>query len=77
MATDQTSNVVSEDTTQQQNKPFMAQAQESVSGAWEATVSAVRERPVTAAAIAAGAVAAIGGAAYAATQRKGNGTAEK
>lgn len=49
-------------------KSFIAQAQEKLSGAVDATVGAVKDHPVAAAAIAAGAAAAVGGAAYAATQ---------
>lgn len=53
-------------------KSFLASAQETVSGAVEATVEAVKEHPVAAAAIAAGAAAAVGGAVYAATQLGGD-----
>lgn len=53
-------------------KSFIAQAQEKISGAVDATVEAVKEHPVAAAAIAAGAAAAVGGAAYAATQYLGD-----
>lgn len=53
-------------------KSLLAQAQEVIGGAVEATVGAVKEHPVAAAAIAAGAAAAVGGAAYAATQLRGD-----
>jgi hypothetical protein len=54
--------------TTDETKSFIAQAQEKLSGAVDATVGAVKDHPVAAAAIAAGAAAAVGGAAYAATQ---------
>lgn len=54
--------------TTEEAKSFIAQAQERLSGAVDATVGAVKEHPVAAAAIAAGAAAAVGGAAYAASQ---------
>jgi hypothetical protein len=54
--------------TSAETKPFLAQAQEAVGSAVDATVAAVKEHPVAAAAIAAGTAAAIGGAAYAASQ---------
>ena len=53
------------------NKSFLASAQETVTGAFDATVTAAKEHPVAAAAIAAGAAAAVGGAVYAATQLGG------
>lgn len=59
------------ETAGRQNKPFLATAQEKLGDAVDATVSAVKERPVAAAAIAAGAAAAIGGAAYAASHLLG------
>ncbi|MDP5280725.1 hypothetical protein Q9Q95_17500 [Sphingomonas sp. DG1-23] len=49
-------------------KSFLASAQETVAGAVDATVQAVKDHPVAAAAVAAGAAAAVGGAVYAATQ---------
>ena len=53
-------------------KSFLAAAQETVAGAVDATVQAVKEHPVAAAAVAAGAAAAVGGAVYAATQLGGD-----
>ncbi|WP_213981976.1 hypothetical protein [Sphingomonas sp. dw_22] len=53
-------------------KSLLAQAQEAIGSAVDATVGAVKEHPVAAAAIAAGAAAAVGGAAYAATQYLGD-----
>ena len=53
---------------QTEEKSFLASAQETLGGAVEATVGAVKDHPVAAAAIAAGAAAAVGGAVYAATQ---------
>lgn len=52
-------------------KSFLAQAQEAIGGAVDATVTAVKEHPIAAAGIAAGVAAAVGGAAYAATQMGG------
>ncbi|KRC78298.1 hypothetical protein [Sphingomonas sp. Root241] len=52
-------------------KSFLASAQETVAGAVDATVQAVKDHPVAAAAVAAGAAAAVGGAVYAATQLGG------
>lgn len=49
-------------------KSFLAQAQEAIGDAVDATVAAVKEHPIAAAGIAAGVAAAVGGAAYAATQ---------
>jgi hypothetical protein len=57
------------------DKSFIASAQEVIGDAVDATVQAVKEHPVAAAAVAAGAAAAVGGAVYAATQL--GGTAEK
>ena len=57
---------------QQSGKPFMASAQETLGGAFNATVGAAKEHPMAAAAIAAGAAAAVGGAVYAATQMRGS-----
>ncbi len=54
------------------NGSFLQSAQQVIGDAFDATVTAVRENPVTSAAIAAGAAAAIGGAAYAATQLRAN-----
>lgn len=54
------------------NGSFLHSAQQVIGEAFDATVTAVRENPVTSAAIAAGAAAAIGGAAYAATQLRAN-----
>ncbi len=53
------------------SKSFIAQAQEAIGDALDATVTAVKEHPVAAAGIAAGVAAAVGGAAYAATQLGG------
>lgn len=53
-------------------KSFLASAQETVAGAVDATVQAVKDHPVAAAAVAAGAAAAVGGAVYAATQLGGD-----
>jgi hypothetical protein len=53
-------------------KSFIASAQETLGGAFDATVGAVKEHPVAAAAIAAGTAAAVGGAVYAATQLRGD-----
>lgn len=55
-------------------KSFLASAQETVAGAVDATVQAVKDHPVAAAAVAAGAAAAVGGAVYAATQLGGSDT---
>lgn len=52
-------------------KSFLAQAQETIGDAFDATVNAVKEHPIAAAGIAAGVAAAVGGAAYAATQLGG------
>lgn len=57
--------------TDTQEKTFLAQAQEAVGDALDATVQAVKEHPIAAAGIAAGVAAAVGGAAYAATQMGG------
>ncbi|MBO9623451.1 MAG: hypothetical protein J7500_12140 [Sphingomonas sp.] len=57
---------------QEAGRPFIASAQETLGGAFNATVGAAKEHPVAAAAIAAGAAAAVGGAVYAATQLRGN-----
>lgn len=54
------------------NGSFLQSTQQVIGDAFDATVTAVRENPVTSAAIAAGAAAAIGGAAYAATQLRAN-----
>ncbi len=53
-------------------KSFLAQAQDAIGGAVDATVTAVKEHPIAAAGIAAGVAAAVGGAAYAATQLGGD-----
>lgn len=53
-------------------KSFLAQAQEAIGEAVDATVTAVKEHPIAAAGIAAGVAAAVGGAAYAATQLGGD-----
>jgi carbonic anhydrase len=53
-------------------KSFIASAQEVIGDAVDATVQAVKEHPVAAAAVAAGAAAAVGGAVYAATQLGGD-----
>ena len=53
-------------------KSFLETAQEAIGDAVDATVGAVKEHPVAAAAIAAGAAAAVGGAVYAATQLGGS-----
>jgi ElaB/YqjD/DUF883 family membrane-anchored ribosome-binding protein len=55
----------------EQAKSFLAQAQEVIGDAVDATVAAVKEHPIAAAGIAAGVAAAVGGAAYAATQLGG------
>lgn len=52
-------------------KTFLAQAQEVIGDAVDATVEAIKEHPIAAAGIAAGVAAAVGGAAYAATQLGG------
>ncbi|WP_404339679.1 hypothetical protein AB2M62_09350 [Sphingomonas sp. MMS12-HWE2-04] len=57
---------------QDSTKSFIASAQEAIGDAVDATVEAVKEHPVAAAAIAAGAAAAVGGAVYAATQLGGD-----
>lgn len=62
----------SQNQSQESGKPFMASAQETIGGAFNATVGAAKEHPVAAAAIAAGAAAAVGGAVYAATQMRGS-----
>jgi hypothetical protein len=70
-----TSNTASGDNAsagQATEKSFLASAQETVTGALDATVQAVKEHPVAAAAVAAGAAAAVGGAVYAATQLGGD-----
>jgi hypothetical protein len=63
------------------DKSFIASAQEVIGDAVDATVQAVKEHPVAAAAVAAGAAAAVGGAVYAATQlggdKAGNGSPSK
>ena len=53
-------------------KSFIASAQETLGGAFDTTVNAVKEHPIAAAGIAAGVAAAVGGAAYAATQYLGD-----
>jgi hypothetical protein len=65
-------NTTSGDTAANNDKSFLETAQEAVTDAFEATVEAVKEHPVAAAAIAAGAAAAVGGAVYAATQLGGD-----
>lgn len=57
---------------QETSKSFFETAQEAIGDAVEATVEAVKENPLTAAAIAAGAAVAVGGAAYAASQLLGD-----
>lgn len=69
MAETETAN--STPSTTEESKTFIAQAQEVLGDALDATVTAVKEHPVAAAGIAAGVAAAVGGAAYAATQYKG------
>lgn len=72
-------NTTAGDSAANKDKSFLETAQETVTGAFDATVEAVKEHPVAAAAIAAGAAAAVGGAVYAATQLgndKGNGSSE-
>jgi hypothetical protein len=54
------------------DKSFIATAQDAIGDAVDATVEAVKEHPIAAAAIAAGAAAAVGGAVYAATQLGGD-----
>ncbi|WP_025560114.1 hypothetical protein [Sphingomonas sp. UNC305MFCol5.2] len=61
----------SQNQSQGSEKSFLASAQETVAGAVDATVQAVKDHPVAAAAVAAGAAAAVGGAVYAATQLGG------
>lgn len=56
----------------EQAKSFLAQAQEVIGDAVDATVEAIKEHPIAAAGIAAGVAAAVGGAAYAATQLGGD-----
>lgn len=53
-------------------KSFIASAQEAIGDAVDATVQAVKDHPVAAAAVAAGAAAAVGGAVYAASQLGGD-----
>lgn len=50
--------------TEPEVKSFLERAQEAVESAVESTLGAVKEHPATAAAIAAGATAAVAGAAY-------------
>ena len=54
------------------DKSFFETTQEAIGDAVDATIQAVKENPVAAAAIAAGAAAAVGGAVYAATQLGGS-----
>ena len=54
------------------DKSFLSTAQDAIGDAVDATVEAVKEHPIAAAAIAAGAAAAVGGAVYAATQLGGD-----
>jgi ElaB/YqjD/DUF883 family membrane-anchored ribosome-binding protein len=71
MATTTTETSTEKTTTEvvtEEAKSFLAQAQEAISDAVDATVGAVKEHPIAAAGIAAGVAAAVGGAAYAATQ---------
>jgi hypothetical protein len=70
-------NTTTANTSATENKSFLASAQETVTGAFDATVEAVKEHPVAAAAIAAGTAAAVGGAVYAATQLGGDKDAAK
>ena len=58
---------------QPSNRSFVASAQETLGDAYEATLGAVKDHPMAAAAIAAGTAAAVGGAVYAATQMRGSG----
>jgi len=51
-----------------ENPTFLEQAQEAIGDAIEATIEAAKEHPVAAAAIAAGATAAVAGAAYGISQ---------
>jgi len=62
-----------ESTSPESNKTFFANAQETLGGAFDATMGAAKQHPVAAAAIAAGTAAAVGGAVYAATQMRGTG----
>lgn len=71
MANTQSSNGDGASQSEKADKSFRESAQETITGAFDATVGAVKEHPVAAAAIAAGAAAAVGGAAYAATQMRG------
>jgi hypothetical protein len=61
-----------ETTAKDSEKSFFETAQDAIGDAVDATVQAVKENPVAAAAIAAGAAAAVGGAVYAATQLGGS-----
>lgn len=56
-------------------KSFLARAQEVIEDAVESTVDAVKEHPLAAAAIAAGAAVAVAGAAYGASKLLDNGDA--
>ena len=49
-------------------KSFLARAQEAIESAVESTVEAVKEHPIAASAIAAGAAVAVAGAAYGASK---------
>jgi hypothetical protein len=71
-----TNNTGGETANSNSEKSFLETAQEAITGAVDATVEAVKEHPVAAAAIAAGAAAAVGGAVYAATQLGGEKEAE-
>ncbi|HWK34660.1 hypothetical protein [Sphingomonas sp.] len=75
--TDQFTATVPEPLTTSERKTFLAQAQETASQAFNTTVDAVREHPVTAAAAVAGAAAAVAGAAYGASKLKANDSAPK
>ncbi|MCH7860402.1 hypothetical protein ACQKOH_13845 [Sphingomonas sp. NPDC092331] len=74
MADTETGNAIPEtiEEAKEEAKGFLAQAQEAIGDAVDATVAAVKEHPIAAAGIAAGVAAAVGGAAYAATQLGGD-----
>jgi hypothetical protein len=74
MADTETANALPETIAEakEEAKSFLAQAQEAIGDAVDATVAAVKEHPIAAAGIAAGVAAAVGGAAYAATQLGGD-----
>ncbi|MBO9712886.1 hypothetical protein [Sphingomonas sp.] len=70
--TDTPGNDTTPATTATAEKSFLEQAQEAIGDAIEATVEAAKEHPVAAAAIAAGATAAVAGAAYGISQLLGS-----